>query len=104
MLGKMEERINKKEDSLKVGKIKLFVFIHFSLMIFCITFSLGIFKWMGLFELNGFTLEFLNVVFETVFIFISGLAGMGIYLLLIPTLRRVENEFIKLTQMEEKNE
>ena len=81
-------RINmKKHNELTIGNTGLFAIIHLCLPITCI-FSLWYFFREFIFDTHWFFTSFLLLLF--------GIAGIGIYIFLVPNLRVMENDYIKL--------
>lgn len=76
-----------KIEELKIGKSALFAIIHFCVLIMCI-----FIMWIITYPIFK---EF-NIIMEMLMILISGIAGIAIWMCLIPLLRQVENDIILL--------
>jgi type VI protein secretion system component VasK len=79
--------MNDKIEELKIGKTQLFAIIHFSLLIMCI-----FIMWVITYPV----VDNWNIEMKCLRILISGIAGIGIWFCLIPTLRKMENDWLFL--------
>lgn len=83
----------KKRNELTVGNNLLFAMVHFALIMFFVTLA-----WI----IVNPIIEDAHLILKSFFTILYGLAGVGLYMLTVPTLRRVEQEYIIL-ENEKKN-